>query len=93
VLEFNLLRPFNSKNKVLRCPECDAKQSKNYSRQGVAWLLYLEKRLGVQIQKATSAKGEAKVTVSGKSTSVEGFVKRLEYHGSRWHGNSHTVLS
>jgi DNA-directed RNA polymerase subunit RPC12/RpoP len=90
-LQFSKARLFNKKHSVIRCPECDSKQDKRYSKEAIRWLEDLEKRFGLSIRKGTSPKGEYAVTLDGKTSKVDGYSKKgnmvFEYHGSRWHGN------
>ena len=81
---------FNTKNAIIRCPDCDSKQSKNYSTRGLAWLKDLEHRFSIKIRHAESKNGEAGITLNdGSLIHVDGLHKKIvfEYHGARWHGD------
>lgn len=73
------------------CSVCNPKISKNYSRQGIAWLQDIEHRFDIYIQHAENG-GEKRISLgSNRYHYVDGYSKSgnivFEYHGSRWHGN------
>ena len=74
----------------IRCPVCERKQSKQYSKQAIRWLEDLSKRFNLKIRHAENG-GEFGIKFGKKTHHVDGYCIKynivFEYHGSRWHGN------
>lgn len=96
-LKFVKIRLGNLKNPVIRCPDCDHKNSKRYSLKAVEWLVEMEKTFNIKIRKATDTGGEKKVKLRSGATCVDGYNEKynivFEFHGSRWHGDPHIFYS
>lgn len=82
---------FSSKSTYLKCPNCDRRQSRTYSKAAIEWLTWVEKVTRCKLQTAESKAGEFKVNLGKRHIYVDGYHKKtrtiFEYHGSRWHGN------
>lgn len=86
-----VILPKSTKYADLKCPICDKKNAKNYSKESIKWLTDISARFDLDIQHAENGKEYAIKLTKTTTHHVDGYCKEynivFEYHGSRWHGN------